>query len=199
MTNEELAAAVQAGEREPMDLWVQVWRFTRRQALRWEAAYGVRGGATAEDFMQAGYLAILDALGRWEPGQCFLTFYGIALKSAFLETCGGRSTKQQADPLRCSPLSLDAPADPNSEDSSDLGELIQDPAATEALETVTERDRAERLHTALEAALQALTEPQRAVVVSKYYLGQDADRKALAAAMRALRAPAVSRPLRVFV
>ena len=76
-----------------------------------------------------------------------------------------------------------------------MAELVTDPTATAALETVAEMDRRERLHNALEWALQQLPEAQQTAVRAEFYLDQPADRAALCAALRALRHPRVSRPL----
>ena len=108
--------------------------------------------------------------------------------------CGVQTERARRDPLRCSPLSLDAPA-PGGEDNSDLGELVADPAAAAALENVDELDRRERLHNALETALQQLPEAQQTAVRSQVLPGLPVDRAALSAALRALRRPRLSRPL----
>ena len=200
MTNEELATAVQAGDREPLELWDRVWKFTRRQALRCETAWGVRGGVTVDDFTQAAYIGLLDALDAWEPGQYrFTTFYGRALKSAFLVACGGRSVKQQADPLRQGILSLDVPLNAEEPDGATLGDLQPDPAAEAAMEGVVERDRAAHLHAALETALSQLPEDQETAIRQRYYWNQPADKKALQAGLRALRHPKISRHLKEFL
>ncbi len=65
MTNEELATAVQAGEADVLELWDQVRRFALRRAHRWAAAAGEAAGITVEDLVQAGFLALLEAVAGW--------------------------------------------------------------------------------------------------------------------------------------
>ncbi len=126
-------------------LWENVRRFAWKQANRW-AAVGIQAGVTTEDLLQVAFLALLDAVQRWKPGEYhFITIYGTALKAAFSEACGLRTQRAQRDPLRRA-VSLDAPADTSDEDNSDLGELVPDPAASAAFEDVERRDRAQRLH-----------------------------------------------------
>ena len=60
-----------------------------------------------EDFQQAAFLALLDALEGWEPGAgAFLTWYGLQLKAAFAAATGRRTSKR--DPLQ-SCASLETP------------------------------------------------------------------------------------------
>lgn len=110
MSNEELATIIQAGERaQVLTLWEQVRRFAYRQSRRWYLALGSRAGMELEDFQQAAFLALLDALEGWDAGAgSFLTWYGLRLKSAFAEATGQRTQKTKRDPLQAA-ISLDAP------------------------------------------------------------------------------------------
>ena len=108
MSNEELAAAIRAGERgRIMELWGQIRRFALQQARR--RVYLGRGGVTLEDLEQAAFLALLDALEGWraEAGK-FLTWYGLRLKAAFTAATGQRTQRDRLDPLDRA-LSLEAP------------------------------------------------------------------------------------------
>ena len=201
MTNEELAARIQAGDRDKLlELWTQIERFAHGRAIRWERALGGRAGVTVEDLMQAAFLALLNALERWEPerGVTFLTLFGICLKGAFSVACGVRTPKMGKDPLH-SAVSLDMPADPSVQNGETLGDLQPDPAAETEIEVVDERDRLERLHEALERALETLPPDGAEAARDRLYRGKKFNQRAYTAAIRSLRHPNVSRKLRQFL
>ncbi len=198
MTNEEFAAKIQAGERDQLiPLWDQVRRFAYQQARRWSAAG--RGGATAEDLVQEGFVALLDALERWRPDAGpFLSMYALRLKQAFTLATGQRTQRDRLDPLQDS-TSLDAPLTDREGDPLLLSDVIPDPAAEAAVEAVVERDAAAQRNEAIRQALDALPADQRRAVVLRYWWGQQVDAKAHSKALRALRRPAVSRGLRQYM
>lgn len=199
MTNEELAVMIQSGQRDKLlELWAQVERFARWRAIRWEWVLGDRGSVTLDDLMQAAFLAFLDTLKRWEPGEyVFLTVYGNRLKAAFTEAYGLRTSRTRKDPLNDA-ISLDASIGDDVDDSVTLGDMQPDPTAELSFENVIERDQAARLHAALESALSQLPAKQREAVVGKYYRGREVDKKALNDGIRALRHPRLSMELRQF-
>lgn len=67
MTTDEIAAAVQAGQADILELWDAVRYFAKKQAGRWLRAWDGRGGVVLDDLLQVSFLAILDALGNWKP------------------------------------------------------------------------------------------------------------------------------------
>ena len=88
MTNEELAAAVKAGREDLItELWEQCVNYIRYQASRWALAWkGKRHDFDYDDFVQAGYFALLQAVEKWEPGRGgFIGFLDLCLKTAFSE------------------------------------------------------------------------------------------------------------------
>lgn len=187
-TNEELAAAIRAGEHsQQLALWEQVRRYAWKQARRWMLALDGRGGVTAEDLIQSGFLALLDALDTFDPanGGSFLSWFSLYLKTAFQEAAGLRTERQRREPIN-NAVSMESPLT-DEPDGLTLGDTVTDPAAEAAFADIVERDRRERLHHALEAAMELLTEEQR-----KYCRGQKVDKRACDAGMRALRAPGVS-------
>lgn len=198
-TNEELAAAARTGGLEQqLVLWEQVRRYAWRQARHWMLALDGRGGVTEEDLVQSGFLALLDALETFDPtnGGSFLSWFGFYLKTAFQDAMGLRTERRRQEPIN-SAVSIDIPLT-DEPDGLTLSDTIRDPQAEAAFTDVAERDRLERLHRALQAALELLTEEQRAAVVGRYCRGQKVDRRACEAGLRALRAPEVSKMLRQF-
>lgn len=68
MTNEELAAKIQQGERELIpELWNQVEKFVSQQAGICARKLEGFGGATEEDMYQSGFLALVDAVDSFNP------------------------------------------------------------------------------------------------------------------------------------
>lgn len=198
MTNEEFAEKFQAGERDQLiPLWDQVRRFAYQQARRWAVAG--RGGATAEDLVQEGFVALLDALERWRPDAGpFLSMYALRLKQAFTLATGQRTQRDRLDPLQDS-ISLDAPMLDSEGDPLYLADVIPDRRAEEELEGVWERDAAAQRNEAVRQALDTLPTDQRRAVVLRYWWGQRTDAKTHSKALRALRRPAVSRGLRQYM
>ena len=65
MNNEDLAVKIQGGERELLpQLWEQVERFVRQQAYRRTCM----GAVDHEDLYQSGFLAVVKAVGSYDPG-----------------------------------------------------------------------------------------------------------------------------------
>lgn len=206
MSNEELAVMIQSGERDKLpELWKQVKRFVWKQANRWAAAVGATSGATAEDFYQSGFLALVDAVERFEPSAgAFTTILSYALKSEFSITARVRTKHQRMDPLRDA-VSLDMPTNAEA-DGDTLEDFIEDPQAVRAFEQV------EGQHEAIERVLHSLTEDQRAVIRARYYRGLTLEQtervlgmtrgeahRTEQKALRALRRPRISRTLKAYL
>lgn len=200
MTNEELAAAIQAGDiGQLLQLWEQVRRFAVKQSGRWCRALGDRAGVTQEDLAQCAFLTLLDAVEDWKQDEgVFLTWYGLRLKTAFAVACGVRTKRDANDPLQ-SALSIDAPLTDNEGDPFTLADVTEDPAAEAAIQSVEERDRMQRLHDALENALATLPQEQADALRKKYYEERPADAKACQKGLRALRRPSISRALKEYL
>ena len=195
MDTNQIAAAVKGGQADVLTLWAAVRRFAYRQGNRWYLALGSLAGMEPEDFQQAAFLALLDALEGWEPGAgAFLTWYGLQLKAAFAAATGRRTSKR--DPLQ-SCASLETPIAEG--DALTLGDVLPDPAAEQAIADIAERDRRQRLRRALYLALQTLPEAQRRAVVGRYLYGRKTDVRACSAGLRALRHPRISRELSAYI
>ena len=197
MTTDEIAAAVQAGEADILELWRAVERFAKKQALRWCRAWEGRGGVVLDDLMQASFLALLDALSSWKSdGGTFIGLYAMKLKTAFAAVYGQRTEKQRRDPLQ-SAISLETPLEDSNEELT-VADTVPDPAAELAFDEVSEADMARRLHDALENALSTLPQEQSEALRMKYFEGLPADAKTCQKGLRALRHPSVSGELKKF-
>lgn len=165
METNQIAAEVKRGEADLLELWEAVRRFAHDRAYRWARATEGRAGMVLEDFLQVAFLAVIDALEGWEPDKgAFITWYGLRLKSAFAEAAGQRTQRDKLDPLQ-SCVSLDMPLTDSEGDTMFLGDVLPDPAAEQDIEDIVERDRLQRLHSALYRALLTLSEQQRRAVV----------------------------------
>ena len=172
MTNEELVALIQAGERDRIpELWEQVERLVRMHARRWDKAFDGRNGATLEDYMQAGFIGFLTAVDsyRTDMGVKFNTVLGMCVKTPFSEVAGVRTSKQRRVDSHW--ISLDAPATTD-EDSDPLAYLIEDPNGQAPFLDIEARE----LHDAVSAALASLTEDEQEVVRLVYWNGLAFDR-----------------------
>jgi RNA polymerase sigma factor (sigma-70 family) len=139
MTNEELAAAIRAGDRsKELDLWEQVRRLAYQRALRVVRALGDDRLVDMDDLMQAAYLAMLDAIEQFDPadGWKFSTIYINRLKTAFAEVTGYRTAAGRKDPLRFAD-SLDRPVDETDSNSETVGAFVADPL--DQMEAVDQR------------------------------------------------------------
>ena len=197
MTTDKIAAAVQAGDSDILELWQAVERFAKKQALRWCRAWEGRGGIVFDDLMQASFLALLDALGSWKPdGGSFIGWYAMRIKTAFAAVYGQRTEKQRRDPLQ-SAISLETPLEDSNEELT-VADTVPDPAAELAFDDVAAADMACRLHDALENALSTLPQEQADALRMKYFEGLQADAKTCQKGLRALRHPSISRELKQF-
>ena len=208
MTNEELVALIQAGERDKLpELWEQVERFVASRANRLLHAMGDRAAAHGleyGDLYNSGYFALVDAADSYDPevGALFITWFALRLKSAFAEAGGWRTSKR--DPLN-SAKSMDARLKEDDEDSGAFGDFIPDPRAAQALQDVEERQYQEQLHAALERALGTLEDDEEAVIRAQYYQGRTLEeigpqaRSMAASALRKLRRPQARKELEQFI
>lgn len=178
MTNEELVALIQAGERDKLpELWEQVERFVALQANRLLHAMGPDKAALAGvefgDLYNSGYFALVDAVERYDPadGCKFITMLGMRLKSYFSETTGFRLARQRKDPLN-SAKSMDARLKENDEDSGAFGDFIPDPKAAQALQAVEDTIQRDYTRKAVRDALEQLPTEERLAVKAYYYEGR---------------------------
>lgn len=188
-SNEELARLIQSGQRDRiLELWAQVRRFAMWRARKW-VDYGP--GITMDDLEQEAFIALLDALERWrEADGPFLSIYALRLKGVFMKATGQKTKRSRMEPLNQA-TSLDAPIGEDGEGGT-LEEFVEDPSGGEGFEAVEERDTLEHLRADMEEAMGSIPAEQREILRRKYYMGQEVDRRAHAAALRAIRAPGAS-------
>lgn len=168
MTRQEFTAAVmavQAGEPgATLKLWEGARRFVAKSAHRW--AHNSNGRISHEDLMQAGFLAVLDAVERFDPERedgSFLSVLRLTLKSQFAEESGIRTSKRDA--LNYAE-SMDAPA---YEDGPAVEDTVPDRGAALAFAGVEYGDLLDYCRRIISAALDSLP-PAQAAIVRLYYL-----------------------------
>ncbi len=189
MSNEELVALIQAGDRDRIvELWHQVQRMVYKQAARWAGL----GGTTIEDMTQAGFIAVLRAVDSYDPsrGTKFSTHLFQRLRAELSAATGWSSKTARLDPLQ-NAISLDAPLT-DDDDSDTFADLIADPAAEAAIEGMDVR-------LGVAEVLAELPEEQRKAVYDKYWCDLQVDARTHAAAMKRLRHPDCSKRLRVYL
>ena len=210
MSNEELVAAIRSGEDRMGELWQQVERLVSWKASRVMTALNGRGGVEFEDLYQSGYPAMAAAVDSYKPEVgAFSTWFMLHLKTAFAQATGYRSNRQQRDPIH-NAISLDTPLTDDA-DSSDLMDIVADPAGAGRMEAVEEAIYRQQLHDALEAALEAIPEECSTVLRQRYYEGRTLSdlaevqgvsmemvRKKERDALRRLRSPKTACRLRPF-
>ena len=167
----ELVIRIQNGEKDIMpELWGKVERLVAWQANRIVFNLPASAGVTFEDLYNSGYLALDDAIKRYESqsGE-FTSLFMLCLKTAFAESSGFRSEKSKNDPLRqMSTGSLDAPLK-DTEDMALVDTIVDERNDYEAVE---ERIYNEQLHEALEQALNTLTPREAEILRHRYYNGE---------------------------
>lgn len=126
----------------------------------------------ADDLQQEAFVAMLEAVKRWDEGRgAFLTIYGLSLKGGLTIAAGCRTKRERLDPIQnC--LSLDAPIPGGVEDDAVfLSDVVPDHAAEESMEDVEERDSLEKLRDAFQMAFISLTDREVTVIRARYWHG----------------------------
>lgn len=180
MTNENLAILAQSGDGGALvQLWEQTRRFIRQKAERRVARLNGTGGVTEEDLTQAGFIALLKAVDGFKDGAGanFLTYLSMCLKTAFSEAVGVRTVRQKRDPLR-QYVSIEAPVDGEEDGDLTIGDIIPDPRAVAAFDSIAERDFAEKRSKALRDAVGTLEPMQQRVLEARYFKGLTIERTA---------------------
>ena len=176
MTNEELAERIKAGTVELYeDLWKQVqWLITakvnsfctRNQDLC------LRRGITGDDLMQAGFLALVDAVQAYDPqaGYSFTTYLKFPLRNQIRATLDGGRIRRTFDAAWMGIESLNSPITVSDGDDLDLREVVPDPDSQKGHEQVDEDIFLTQMHQTLEREMSiSCTETQRDVLCAHYF------------------------------
>lgn len=192
MATNEIAAAVQCGQADILELWQAVRRFAIKQGLRWLRALDGRGGVTLDDLEQCAFLALLDALKDWNGDNgSFIGWYVLRLKTAYQEAMGMRTKRDKQDPINLA-LPLDEPLTDREGDSFTIADTVPDPAAEAAFEFTG-------IRVAVQRALAAIPENERQAVIAEFWYGAKPDTRLRRAALRHLRHPSISRGLKAYL
>ena len=177
MTNEELAAAIKAGNNALYaDLWEQVKRIILTRARRFCVLCDglcASHGVTVEDLEQCGYLALVDAVNAWTPdsGYRFATFLNLHMKRQFKAALDGGKRRTAKDLLNCCD-SLDKPTGED-EDGGTVGDFVpsdpEDPDGWFSTEEPDNRIFQGQLKQELHRCLDSMNQ-DRAEVLRKRYL-----------------------------
>lgn len=169
-TNEELALRIKAGETELMaTLWEQVEKYVRMSAEKLARKLANKAAVDADDFVQAGYFALLDAVKyyREDIGCSFIGVLSNCLKSAFAE-CGGWRTANGKAMWNNPPKSINEPIGYDAEGNElTLEDII--PCDRDDYTAVDDIVYNEQLRKAIDAALAEIP-PAEAAAVRRYYL-----------------------------
>ena len=214
MSIDEMAVVIQGGNLELLEpLWEQVIRLVKSQANRhWTATQG-RGGVVADDLIQIGYLAMVDAISRYDPDKAAFTTYLVQYLQKYFHEATGRCYTDSSgrlmpkDALNVS-VSLNMPVDDDEE--TELLEIVADPATS--CEDTEEKIWQEQLRETMSSLLQELPAEQMEILRCRFWedltreetaerLGNDTGsiRMAESKAMRTLAQPKNRRRLMPFV
>ena len=186
-TNAALAALAAAGNSFALgQLWEINQGFLHRLFWQWYSknkATADEHGLTLEDFDQEAFFAIRSAAQAYAPAKgSFLTLLSYYVQNQInrvvcgehcrtCTTADGKQIRLSANPLDdCT--SLDTPLDSTDAESCTLGDIQQDPAASQAFQTAEDELYTEELHAALEEALSKLPERTAHVLRCRYYAQQ---------------------------
>lgn len=171
MSNEEMVAAIQAGQTELIpQLWENVenliaWR--ANSFLAANSATDLCRGVEIGDLVNSGFFAVLAAVKTYNPTQSkFSSWLLQYLRNAFAEAAGCRTEKQKSEPLRYA-MSIDAPIEDAEGDT--LGDLQADPAATIPFADVDDAIYIHQLHQVLEQVVSDLPKVQAEVIRRHYW------------------------------
>ena len=168
MTNEELVAAIRNGRKDLIiNLWDQTRNVIAKQANVFFAKLNGLGGIDAEDLLQTGFLAMVDAVEYYDPGRGanFLTALNYSLLNHFSEAAGLRTEHARSDPLQ-SALSLEYEYD----DGASLLDMQANPQ--DVIENAEARMQNDQLRECLEEALDAIPPNDADAIRAKYFKGQ---------------------------
>lgn len=172
MTNEQLVLRIQQGDGDNKELMAELWEKTYRLLYmlcskiyqHYEQRLKQHGVEKA-DLQQQAYFALLDAVKAFKPEKGFLfsSYLKYHLKRAVDNLLC--SWRRESDPLnRVATKRLGEPVTETDNDT-ELGEIIPDPFSTAPFEEIEQRDVARVVH----EAVNELPELQRNVIQLYYF------------------------------
>lgn len=176
MTNEEMALAIQQGDKSlTAPLWEQLRRLIGMYAGRCfnrMRGFCAAAGVTEEDLLQTGFLALLDAVRAYntESGYKLTAFLKYPLQNRFNALLGLRNAKARNTPLNnCD--SLDEPIGDEGDGVTRL-DVIPDENAQQAFEDAIDREWRRSLRSVEEELIDRhLTRNEAAAVRASYFEG----------------------------
>lgn len=171
MSNEELAVMIQNGNNSLMlQLWEGVYGLVKHFAYRYITALEGRRGLVLDDLMQAGYLALVDAVASYKPEEAaFSTWLVIYLRREFNEAAGLYGERKKNEPLEAA-LSLDKPL-LDGEDIT-LADVVEDSGAAYTLESVEDRIWLDQLREILGEMMVEMPEKQAEILHRRFWQNQ---------------------------
>ena len=176
MTNEELAAAIQAGGADDLKpvLYDRVKHLMYKMCGQYYSQYNERFsacGAELADLRQECYPAFIKALDAYKPdsGLAFTSYLNYPVKNAVNAILGIRNK----DGINTKPLdnckSLDQIIRAEDNENMTLSDFVADDTAQEAFEKAIDRIADERTREIIFRALDKLEAPLRDVIVKYYF------------------------------
>lgn len=201
-SNEALALCAQQGDKQAVSaLWERVQRLLYLKAIRYYNSHKetcASAGVALDDLQQECFLAMLNAVQDYDKERSFqfTTYLSFHTKNRFNFLLGRRGAVRVLNNAD----SLDRPVS-DEDESLSLDDMLADDSAEQAFEDIEQRDYLRALHEALTTALTVLPEPERRVIIARYYAGKNGaeiarsegipyeqERKLEASALKQLRA-----------
>ncbi|MDR0986521.1 MAG: sigma-70 family RNA polymerase sigma factor [Ruminococcus sp.] len=171
MSNEELAVLIKAGETALYSqLWTGCERYFRKRSnsyYRHNENRAKGAGQTAEDFYNACFFAMVNAVESFDPesGYTYLTYTNYHILNEFRSLIGIKLKRRN-------PLDDSSSLDETAQDGETAYiELIEDPESLEPFEEIAEREDTLMLRAELEAAIDTLPEREADIIRRHYFEG----------------------------
>lgn len=168
MTNEELALQAQHGDKgAELQLWEQIKRLVYKKALRRLPFDGSTNRFEFNDFVQSGYIAMIEAVKDFnsESGFTFTTYLSNHLKTAFACVQGIRTSRRDA---LLQAISIDAPQGSEDNDFS-LSDTLVAPDAETSFQDMLDRMEKERIFNTVMECVDKL-DPEQSETIKIIYL-----------------------------
>lgn len=178
MSNEELVAAIQAGDTSRLGaLWDNVCLLIRKMAGRFHRSVGGRGGLEIEDLEQIGFIAMVEAAETYNSQKeaKFATWLCICLRRCFQEASGRLYLDKQGN-LRTKDMldhavSLNEPLGDDPQGDT-LADIVPDPRAEATIGQVEESVWREQLRDAVAGVMWELEPEQAEVLYHRFWKNQ---------------------------